>query len=240
MSATTYTEYAQIQRASACLAPADEQRWMIEYGPLVRRVVRKMSSHTGSAVDKEDLEQIGLMGLLEALRRYGEPDDEFQHYALVRVRGAMLDELRRQDWRPRGARQGAHRLRAAERGLRRKLGREPEKEELCAELGIDSAACDQMLLDDSAQELLSFDALLAEQDGQHGQVPGHEAQVLDRISLVQALEALDPREQQVIQLYYEFDLSLAEIAAVLEITTARVCQINKKALQKMRAHLGPH
>ncbi|WP_153099485.1 FliA/WhiG family RNA polymerase sigma factor [Paraburkholderia hayleyella] len=240
MSTTTYTEYTQVQRASAGLAPADERRWMLEYGPMVRRVVRKMNSHTGSAIDSDDLEQIGLMGLLEALRRYGEPDDEFPHYAVVRVRGAILDELRRQDWRPRGARQGAHRLRSAERALRRKLGREPEKDELCAELGIDSATCEQILLDDNAQELISFDALLAERDGQHGHVPGHEAQVLDRLGLVQALNALDPREQQVIQLYYEFDMSLAEIAAVLELTTARVCQINKKALQKMRAYLDPH
>jgi RNA polymerase sigma factor FliA len=233
-----HTDYASVQRTVRARDSATEQRWMFEYVPLVKRVVRNLSSHAGGAVDREDLEQIGLMGLLEALRRYGEPDDDFRHYATVRVRGAILDELRRQDWRPRGARQGAHRLRAAERTLRRELGREPTRAEVCTALDIGEPEYEQQLLDDGAQAFASFDAMFAELEVQRDERPGPEAQALNRWSLTQALLALDAREQQVIQLYYEFDLSHAEIAAALGLTAARVCQINRSALNKMKAHMN--
>lgn len=240
MTATTYTEYQSVQRAGQALSAADEARWMAQYAPLVKRTVRKLGSHAGGSMDAADLEQLGLMGLLEALRRYGEPDEEFEHFALVRVRGAILDELRRQDWRPRSARQGAHRMRSTERTLRRELGREPTKEEVCDALEIDGDEYEQLLLDDSAQEFISFDALLEDNADSYGTDDGIERQIVLRRSLEQALGMLDAREQQVIQLYYEFDLNQAEIGAVLGLTRARVCQINKSALEKMRRHLTKH
>ncbi|WP_244130354.1 FliA/WhiG family RNA polymerase sigma factor [Burkholderia sp. BCC0044] len=222
------------------MSAADEGRWMAYYAPLVKRTVRKLGSHAGGAMDTADLEQLGLMGLLEALRRYGEPDDEFEHFARVRVRGAILDELRRQDWRPRSARQGAHRLRSAERTLRRELGREPTQEEVCDALEIDGDEYDQLQLDDSAQAFVSFDALLEDGADQYGGDDGIEGQIIQRRSLEEALGVLDAREQQVIQLYYELDLNQAEIGAVLGLTRARICQINKNALDKMRKHLVQH
>lgn len=238
MNVQNRTEYASVQRTAHASDGAAEQRWMFQYVPLVKRVVRNLSSHAGGAIDREDLEQIGLIGLLEALRRYGEPDDEFRHFAQVRVRGAILDELRRQDWRPRGARQGAHRLRAAERALRRELGREPTRAEVCAALDIGEQEYEQHVQDDGAEAFASFDAMFAEMGERLDEQPGPEVQALNRWSLTQALLALDVREQQVIQLYYEFDLGHAEIAATLGLTAARVCQINKSALNKMKAHMN--
>src|SRR5471030_1450890 len=82
----------------------DEQKHLLAYAPLVKRIVRQLNSQIAGAIDRDDMEQIGLMGLLEALRRYGEPDAAFGSYASLRVRGAILDELRRQDWRPRPTR----------------------------------------------------------------------------------------------------------------------------------------
>lgn len=231
------TEYANVQRGGQTIDAAAEQRWMVAYAPLVKRVARSLGSLANGSIDRDDLEQIGLIGLLEALRRYGEPDDGFRSYAVVRVRGAILDEMRRQDWRPRGARQGAHRLRATERSLRAQLGRDPSKTEISEALGIAPDEYDQMVLDDHAQAFASFDDLLTEQGDIPGTQQGPEALAIDRASLAKALLVLDTREQRVIQLYYEFELSLSEIAAVLGLTAARICQINKSALRKMKAFM---
>ncbi|KVO87707.1 flagellar biosynthesis sigma factor [Burkholderia ubonensis] len=238
MTATTYTEYANVESTSRHLSPAREAHWIVEYAPLVKRVVGKLSGHAAGIVDRDDLEQIGVMGLLEALRRYGEPDDEFPNYAVVRVRGAILDELRRQDWRPRTTRQSAHRLHACERALRSKLGREPERDEVCAALGIDTDEYDRLSLDVCADAFMSLDELIgAKGNALAGQCSGPEAQVLMRRELERALLALDEREQRVVQLYYEFDLNLAEIGKILNLTTARICQLHRAALEKMRAYL---
>ncbi len=93
---------------AAPLSAADEQRLLVTFAPLVKRVVKQLELQTGGGIDREDLQQIGLMGLLDAVRRYGTPDEKFPAYASVRVRGAILDELRRQDWRPRTVRQETH------------------------------------------------------------------------------------------------------------------------------------
>ncbi|MFH5254423.1 FliA/WhiG family RNA polymerase sigma factor [Burkholderia semiarida] len=240
MTSISYTEYMNVQRASQNMSLDGEARWVAEYAPLVKRVASKLAGHAKGVVDRDDLEQIGVMGLLEALRRYGEPDDEFAHYAVVRVRGAILDELRRQDWRPRAVRQSTHQLRACERALRRKLGREPDKEDVCAALGIDGAEYDRAVLDDGANEFMSLDELIGS-IGDHSieHQAGPESQVLMRRGIEKALLVLDEREQRIVQLYYEFDLSLAEIGAVLDLTAARVCQLHRSALRKMRNYLEP-
>jgi RNA polymerase sigma factor FliA len=187
---------------------------------------------------REDMEQIGLMGLLEALRRYGTPDTGFSSYASLRVRGAILDELRRQDWRPRAVRQDSHKMRDAVRALTRKLGREPNDKEAADALGIGQEEWRQFLLDDCAEELLSFDDMLQEASERAHSTPGPEDQFMVRRSLEQALGALNEREQRVIQMIYEFELSYKEIAAVLDLSDARVCQLNKSALAKMKAALA--
>ena len=186
----------------------------------------------------DDMEQIGLIGLLEALRRYGEPDQDFPGFAALRIRGAVLDELRRLDWRPRAARQSAHRLRKAERALRRMLGREPTRAEICAELGISVEAGRELELADGAEVFASFDELFTDRSDIAGAHEGPERAIVDRASLAAALQTLSERERQVIQLYYEYELSQHEIAEVLERTPARVCQITKSALAKMKLFLS--
>lgn len=110
-----YAEWGAV--AHAGLSADLEQRALREYAPLVKRVVRQLSAQASAVMDREDMEQIGLMGLLEALRRYGSPDAGFGSFAALRVRGAILDELRRQDWRPRTVRQDSHKQRDALRAL---------------------------------------------------------------------------------------------------------------------------
>ncbi|MET0268718.1 MAG: FliA/WhiG family RNA polymerase sigma factor [Duganella sp.] len=217
-------------------SPADEQKFLLAYAPLVKRIVRQLNSQVAGAIDRDDMEQIGLMGLLEALRRYGEPDTNFGSYASLRVRGAILDELRRQDWRPRAVRQQSHKLRDAVRALTRKLGHEPSEQEIMSGLNLTAEEYQAYQLDENAELIASFDEVLQETVGQDS-APGPEEQLMVRRSLEQALRSLDEREQRVVQMYYEFELSYKEIAAVLDLTDARVCQLNKAALNKMKAVL---
>jgi RNA polymerase sigma factor for flagellar operon FliA len=231
------SEYADAA-IHAAMSAAEEQKHLVAYAPLVKRIARQLTSQVSGAMGREDMEQIGLMGLLEALRRYGTPDTGFGSYASLRVRGAILDELRRQDWRPRAVRQDSHKMRDAVRALTRKLGREPNDKEAADALGISQDEWRQFLLDDCAEELLSFDEILQEATERAHSSPGPEDQFLVRRSLEQALSALNEREQRVIQMIYEFELSYKEIAAVLDLSDARVCQLNKSALAKMKAALA--
>ncbi len=234
-----YAEFASVEDAQR-LAAADEQRHLLAHAPLVRRVVRQLASQAAGAMDREDMMQIGLMGLLEALRRYGEPDERFGPYAALRVRGAILDELRRQDWRPRTVRQESHRLRDGVRELTRRLGREPSEAEIVKALGITAEDYVTYQQDTNSEQMASFDELVQDLHQQPGAHHSPEAEWIARRSIEQALMALNEREQRVVQLYYEFELSLKEIAAVLQLTEARVCQINKSALQKMKTLLQSH
>lgn len=223
-------------------APRDsaaEQRALLAHAPLVKRVVRQLSAQLSATMDREDMQQIGLMGLLEALRRYGPPDDKFPAYAALRVRGAILDELRRQDWRPRSVRQDSHKLRDGLREMTRRLGREPSEAEVLKVLKLTPEAYQAHLAAENAEQMASFDELVHELSELPSGQRSPEEILVQRRSLAQALSALDEREQRVVQLYYEFELSLKEIAAVLSLTEARICQINKAALQKMKRHLQP-
>jgi RNA polymerase sigma factor for flagellar operon FliA len=236
-AANCSSDYAQAS-AGAALSAHDEQRHLLAYAPLVKRIVRQLNAQVSGAIGREDMEQIGLIGLLEALRRYGAPDAGFGSYAGLRVRGAILDELRRQDWRPRAVRQDSHRRRDQLRALTRRLGREPGAEEAAEALGLSADEYRQYQLDDCAEELISFDEVLQEAAGHAHSTPGPEQAMLVRRSLEQALAALPEREQRVIQMIYEFELSYKEIAAVLDLSDARVCQLNKSALAKMKAALA--
>jgi RNA polymerase sigma factor for flagellar operon FliA len=231
------SEYADAA-IHAAMSAKDEQRHLLAYAPLVKRIARQLNSQVSGSIGREDMEQIGLMGLLEALRRYGTPDAGFASYAGLRVRGAILDELRRQDWRPRAVRQDSHKMRDAVRALTRKLGREPNDKEAAEALGVSQEEWRQFLLDDCAEELLSFDEILQEATEQAHSAPGPEQQYMVRRSLEQALNALNEKEQRVVQMIYEFELSYKEIAAVLDLSDARVCQLNKSALAKMKAALA--
>ena len=235
--ADTYAEsYGEHGHAPAAHSVADEQKHLMAYAPLVKRIVRQLNSQIAGAIDRDDMEQIGLMGLLEALRRYGAPDGAFGSYASLRIRGAILDELRRQDWRPRAVRQQSHKLRDAVRALTRKLGHEPSEAEIISGLALTPEAYQAYQLDENAELIASFDEVLQESVGADS-APSPEDQLMVRRSLEQALRGLDEREQRVVQMYYEFELSYKEIAAVLDLTDARVCQLNKAALGKMKAVL---
>jgi RNA polymerase sigma factor for flagellar operon FliA len=235
-----YMGYSELCGAVAVSSAAEEQRQLMNSLPLVKRIVRQLNAQVTATMSREDMEQIGLVGLLDALRRYGTPDEKFGAYAAMRVRGAILDELRRQDWRPRTVRQESHRVRDEVRDLTRRLGRQPSEAEIMERLQLTPEAYQDYLLADTAEEFASFDELVNEMANVPSDAQSPEAQTVARLTIAQALRRLDEREQRVVQLYYEYELGLKEIAAVLGLTEARVCQINKAALRKMKDFLQCH
>lgn len=221
------------ERCAQTLTPDFEQHWILNYLPLVKRIVNQLSLQASQVLDREDMEQIGLMGLLQGLRRYGTPDEQFARFAALRVRGAILDELRRLDWRPRQVRQQAHKVRDTLRSLTRQLGRAPRDEEVLRATGLSEAQYQSYLRAEAAEAIESLDALLLEGSREFQQSgSGVEEYVLGERLLTQALAQLDERERLVLTLYYQHELSLKEIGLVLDISDARVCQLSKQAIEK--------
>lgn len=231
--------YQDLNTIAPLMSASDEQKHLRQYLPLVKRIVNQLSLQANQSFDKEDMEQIGLMGLLESLRRYGTPDDQFAGFASMRVRGAILDELRRQDWRPRSVRQNTHKTRDAIRELARRLNRQPSDDEILKLTGMSERDYFEYLQADAGESLASLDEILA-QGGEEFSDKG--SQLEDRIikqhTLAKALEQLDERERLILVLYYQQELSLKEIALVLDLTDARVCQLSKQALAKACRFLG--
>ncbi len=227
------SDYSASQTPTSLLSRAQEHQLMLQYLPLVKRVVRQLSLQANQVMDRDDMEQIGLMGLLESLRRYGQPDESFPGFAKLRIRGAILDELRRQDWRPRQLRQQTHKIRDAIRALARQLGRVPQDAEVMAALGLSEKEYNEFLQSDACEAIESLDELLL--NGPDTFVDGgsglEEREITERL-LAQALAQLSERERLVLMLYYQQELSLKEIALVLELTDARVCQLSKQAIAK--------
>ena len=232
------TGYPSDTDSHTTLSGAEEQRWVRQYLPLVKRIVSQLSLQANQVLDREDMEQIGLMGLLEGLRRYGTPDEYFGRFVSLRIRGAILDELRRQDWRPRQVRQQAHKVRDEIRKLARQLGREPTEEEILRQTGLDQQGYMDFLQADALDAVESLDDLL-----QKGLEPGSEyssgfeERIHQERLLAQALGRLNERERLILTLYYQHELNLKEIALVLDLSDARVCQLSKQALNKACAFL---
>lgn len=220
------------------LSGSEEQRWVSRYLPLVKRIVGQLSLQASQVLDREDMEQIGLMGLLEGLRRYGTPDEHFGRFVGLRIRGAILDELRRQDWRPRQVRQHVHSVRDAIRTLEHQLGRTATEEEIHLHTGLDHQGYLDFLQADVLGAVESLDELL--QNGHEHSLArseGFEERLHQQRLLTQALARLTERERLVLTLYYQHELNLKEIALVLDLSDARVCQLSKQALNKACAFL---
>ncbi|WP_017347575.1 FliA/WhiG family RNA polymerase sigma factor [Pantoea sp. A4] len=219
----------------APITPADECRYLQQWSPLVKRIVRQLLPQTDSVVGSDDLQQVALLGLLQSLRRYGHPDEQFGSYAQMRVRGAVLDYLRQHDWRPRRLRQRTHKINDGVRALTRELGHEPREEEVCQHLNISHAAYRDYVQQVNAKEMESLDELLANTNEPQWIDSAHwdDEFMLSR-SMQQALATLQPREKMVLCLYYQYERNLREIALMLSLTEARVCQINKQAGQKIK------
>lgn len=229
---------------AAALAPATprarpEAESAAEYLPLVERVARRMVRRLPSHVRVEDLVSAGVVGLLEAMERFDPArPTEFERFAEFRIKGAILDELRRRDLMARDARVEAKAIERALEQLAAELGREPEEAELASHLGLSVDDLRQKLGRLTPVTVVSLDDLTHERLEAVGASPFEETAKRElHEQLAVALDKLSERHQLVLQLYYVEEFTLRQVGEVLEVTESRVCQILSEATLRLRTFL---
>ena len=232
--------------------PTQEMREqiIIEYAPLVKIVAGRLSMYLGGNVEYEDLVSYGVFGLIDAIDKFDTNKDvKFETYASLRIRGSILDQIRKMDWIPRTVRQRQRKIDEAIKSLEARTGKTPTDEMLAEELGV------------SGEELLSWQSQLKvtnvvslNEFVESGNEPVMDAKGNFRFAqpeeviaetelkrmLKDAMQLLTEKEQKVILLYYYEDLTLKEISTVLEVSESRISQLHTKALQKMKKKMGPY
>lgn len=217
---------------------------MTEYMPLVRRQALTLQVRLPASIELDDLIQAGMMGLLEALGRFDATQGAtFATFASQRIRGAMVDELRTRDWLPRSVRRSARAVDEAVRRLEQSLGRAPEEMEIAEALEMPLGEYQQLLHDTNSGQLLPFEELVADGAEPHSREAGSSPfdYLLDsqqRETLVAAIQALPEREKLLMALYYQEELNLKEVGAVLGVTESRVSQLHSQAVSRLRAKLN--
>ncbi len=230
----------------------DRNAMIKQYQPLVRRLAHHMMAKLPANVQVDDLIQVGLLGLSDALTRYEAAQGvQFETFATQRIRGAMLDELRGNDWMSRGSRKSQKEIEQAMRRLEHTLGRSPIESEIAAELNMSLIDYQTLLGKVRGTQLVYIEDMARGQDDEDSFLDRHvaddEADPLSmlrdqriRQALVQAIKNLPEREQFIMSMYYEQDMNLKEIAAVLEVTESRVCQLHSQSIARLRAKMRSH
>ncbi len=231
-------------------AQSDRDELIVYYAPLVKYVASRIAAGLPQNVDQADLASYGMFGLIDAITKFDpERGFKFETYAISRIKGAVLDELRSIDWVPRSVRSKSKTLERAMTRLEAKLHRAPTDEEIAEELNMTSTqlsaiykqigslgmvALDEMLSFNGSDSLTFGDTLADRRDG-----PGTTYERVEtRQLLAEAINKMNEREKIVLTLYYYENLTLAEIGRVLGVTESRVCQIHTKAVIQLRSRLS--
>ena len=228
-------------------------RLILTYAPLVKYVAGRLGSGLPAHVDEGDLVSYGLLGLIAAIERYDpDRDVKFETYAIARIKGSILDELRAMDWVPRSVRSRAREIERAMTELESKLGRAPNDDEIAVKVGITTGELENSLTDISRSSIAALDELWTVsgsggdsialidtiEDTQGPEPQSAFAQTEMREAIADAISRLPEREKLVITLYYYEDLTLREIGEVLGVTESRVSQLHTKAILRLKARLG--
>jgi len=228
------------------------EKLILHYAPLVKYVASRVATGLPASVDQHDLVSYGMFGLIDALEKF-EPGrgNKFETYAIPRIKGAIIDELRAMDWVPRSIRFKARELEKAQADLEAKLKRRPSEEELAERLGMSRRELHAMVSQISFVSVLALDEVVSAGSDRGDQVTlmdtiadkgldptwGLESQEM-RGLLAAAINSLSEREKIVVTLYYFEGLTLAEIGEILGVTESRVCQIHTKAVGGLRGQLS--
>jgi len=215
-----------------------------QYMPLVRKIAWHVHGRVSSAIDIEDLLQIGMVALVEAANNFEDRGHGFAAYAQMRVRGAMIDHLRRHATLCRSAMARRKTIQEARRQVEQKTGRTAGEAEIAAHLGLDPVAWRELADGTDLAQHQSMDEVYSDQSMWFADVSEQADETLERESLKKAIAGciadLPQREATVLQLYFVEEMNLEEIGMTLDIGAARVCQIKKSALDKLRIRLADY
>lgn len=216
---------------------------VIKHAVLVKKIAHHMMARLPASVQVDDLIQSGMIGLLEASRKYeATKGASFETYASIRIRGAMMDEIRRGDWVPRSVHRNARKIAEAIKVVEDREGRDANDDEIAAELEMTLDEYYACLKDSNAGKLFSLDEVtengegLLEASSEEGPSANFQDEAFKR-SLADEIKNLPDRERMVLSLYYEEELNLKEIGLVLEVTESRVSQIHSQAAMRLRSRL---
>ena len=216
---------------------------VMQHVDLVKRIAQHLAARLPSSVDIDDLLQAGMVGLLEAAGNFDPSRGaSFETYAGIRIRGAMLDDIRKHDWTPRSVHHKYRQVTDAINSIEAETGRAASGEEIARRMGISIEEYHKILADSASSRLFSLDETLEEPAFAHKPPSSDTAlperdlyQSQFRDSLAAAIEQLPERERLVLSLYYERELNLKEIGKVLDVSESRVCQIHGQAVMRLRA-----
>jgi RNA polymerase sigma factor for flagellar operon FliA len=224
-------------------------RLIVNYSPLVKYVAGRVSAGLPQTIEQADLVSYGIFGLIDAIERFDTSRNiKFETYAITRIKGAIIDELRSIDWVPRSVRNKARSVEDAYTKLEAELSRTPSEAELASELGVTEAELQQTFGQISFLSLVALDEVLSNRgefitlgdtipDDGEGPVGAFEVEEM-RQMLSSAVGRLGDRERSVLSLYYYEGLTLAEIGDVLGVSESRVCQIHTRAVLQLRARMA--
>lgn len=219
-----------------------------QHAPMVKKLAHLMKAKLPPSVEVDDLIQAGMIGLLDAVNRYEEIHGaQFETYAMQRIRGAMLDELRSSDWMPRSMRQNMRKIEVAINTLQQRLGRPPSESEVAKQLKLSLEAYQDMLSDGGGHQLVYYEDFHDPESNEHF-LDRHGTEMADdplqllmengfRSAVIDAIEALPEREKILMGLYYEQEMNLKEIGTIMGVSESRVCQLHSQAIARMRAQL---
>ncbi len=217
-----------------------------QHASLVKRIGCHLINRLPASVQLEDLIQAGMIGLLEASRNYDAGQGaSFETYAGIRIRGSMLDEIRKNDWAPRSVHRKAREVAAAVRDIENEFGRDARDTEIAETLGMSLAEYYKILQDNSYHKVLSFEDMGTGEDSMLDNVSNYEPGILDGLQrddvrriVSSAIAGLPERERLVMALYYDEELNLREIGAVMGVSESRVSQIHSQAVIRLQARMS--
>lgn len=229
--------------AHAAGAGSAQDQLVHEFAPLVKRIAYHMLARLPASVQVEDLIQAGMIGLLEASRKFDHGKGaSFETYAGIRIRGAMLDDVRKGDWAPRSVHRNTRLVSGAIRAVEARVGRDAKDHEVAAELEMSLEDYYAILKDTAGSRLFSFDDLL--EAGAHTEIDSEEEPFSGledsrfRAALAEAIGKLPERERLILSLYYDEELNLKEIGAVLGVSESRVSQLHSQCAARLRARMA--